>query len=63
MVEHTMESIEMTKRKVKDSLLGQMEENTLENGTSANSMELVITQQPKGKPEGESGKMARGSNG
>lgn len=53
----------MTKRKVKDSLLGQMEENTLENGTSANSMELVITQQLKGKPEEESGKMARGSNG
>ena len=63
MVEHTMESIEMTKRKVKDSSHGQMEENMLENGTLASSMELVITQQLKVKQEGVSGKMARGSNG
>lgn len=50
----------MTKRKVKDSSLGRTEENMLENGTLANSMELVITQQLKVKQEGVSGKMARG---
>lgn len=58
-----MESTAMTRKKVKETLNGQMAEFTSESGTLESNMESETTLQQKAKREEVNGKTEKESNG